>query len=67
MLEGLACWCGIAGALLIALKCGAGFLLFLVSSVSWLLVGVRQNNRSLQAMNLVYTAINLLGISNWLL
>lgn len=60
---------GIAGALLVALNIpasGWGFALFLVSSLSWTAAGLIMRDRALLALNLAFTAINLLGIIRWL-
>lgn len=61
---------GIAGAILVALNLpisGWGFVLFLVSSVSWTIAGVMMKENSLILLNAVFTAINMLGIYRWLL
>ena len=61
---------GIAGATVIAANLpisGWGFALFLVSSVSWTIAGLRMREPSITALNATFTAINLLGIYRWLL
>ncbi len=61
---------GIAGATVIALNLsisGWGFVLFLVSSVSWTVAGLRMREQSLVALQAAFTAINLLGIYRWLI
>ena len=61
---------GIAGATVIALNLpisGWGFVLFLVSSVSWTVAGLRMRERSLAFLQAAFTAINLLGIYRWLI
>ena len=61
---------GIPGALVIALNLpfsGWGFVLFLVSSVSWTVAGVIMRENSLALLNGVFTAVNLLGIYRWLI
>ena len=61
---------GVVGAALIALNIavsGWGFVLFLVSSVSWTVAGVMMRENSLILLNVVFTAINLLGIYRWLI
>jgi len=60
---------GILGALLIAaniLISGWGFVLFLVSSLSWTAAGLVMRDRPLVALNATFTAINVLGIVRWL-
>ena len=61
---------GVTGASLIALNLpisGWGFLLFLVSSVSWTVAGVMMREHSLILLNAVFTVINVLGIYRWLI
>ena len=61
---------GIAGALVVALNLpfsGWGFVLFLVSSVSWTVAGLKMREHSLALLNGVFTAVNLLGIYRWLI
>jgi membrane protein implicated in regulation of membrane protease activity len=60
---------GIAGALLVALNVpisGWGFVLFLVSSLSWLTVALSRSDRPLALINAAFTLCNLLGIYRWL-
>jgi len=61
---------GVSGAVLVALNLpvsGWGFVLFLVSSVSWTVAGVMMRERSLIVLNVVFTIINMLGIYRWLI
>ncbi len=61
---------GIAGATIIALNLpisGWGFVLFLVSSVSWTIAGLRMRENSLALLQAAFTVINLLGIYRWLI
>ena len=63
------CIFGSVGALLLAINIsisGWGFILFLVSSIAWLLVGVREHEKSLIIMNIVFTVINIIGVARWL-
>jgi len=56
---------GIVGATVIALNLplsGWGFVLFLISSVSWTVAGLRMRENSLVVLQAAFTAINLLGI-----
>lgn len=60
---------GITGAAVLAFNLpfsGWGFVLFLVSSVSWTVAGVRMRENSLVLLHGVFTAVNLLGIYRWL-
>lgn len=59
---------GVAGAVIIAANLGAvsvGFVLFLVSSILWSLVGWAQREPSLIVLQATFTVINLLGIWRW--
>ena len=61
---------GILGALLVASNIsisGWGFGLFLVSSTAWTAAGLRMREPSLVALNVTFTAINVLGVVRWLL
>jgi hypothetical protein len=61
---------GVAGATLVALNLpfsGWGFVLFLVSSISWMVAGALHKDNPLVALNFVFTLTNLLGIWRWLL
>ena len=61
---------GILGALLVAANIpasGWGFVLFLVSSLSWSAAGLLMREPSLVALNVTFVAINILGIVRWLL
>jgi hypothetical protein len=61
---------GIAGATLIALNLpisGWGFVLFLISSISWMDAGLIMRENSIVLLNLAFTAINSLGIYRWLI
>lgn len=59
---------GIAGALIVALHLWmvVGYMLFLVSSLSWLIVGYLTENRSLMVMNTVFTIINMIGLYTYM-
>ena len=61
---------GVAGAGLIALNLpisGWGFILFLVSSVSWTAAGIMMREHSLILLNAAFTVINLIGVYRWLI
>jgi len=61
---------GVAGAVLIAANIGAvgfGFVLFLISSLLWILVGWMHREPSLVVLQGAFTAINVLGIYRWML
>ena len=60
---------GVAGALLVALnipQSGYGFILFLVSSLTWFAAGWRMKEPSLMVLQGVFTGVNILGIWRWL-
>lgn len=61
--------CGIIGALLIATatNMSLGYILFLISSVSWTRVGGLTENYSLVLMNIVFTIINIIGLYTYIL
>ena len=42
-------------------------MLFLLSSVSWTVAGLKMRENNLALLNGVFTAINLLGIYRWLI
>lgn len=70
MLKWLGTAAGILGALLVAANIpssGWGFVLFLVSSLSWSAAGLLMREPSLVALNATFVAINILGIVRWLL
>lgn len=46
---------------------GAGFVVFLVSSISWVVAGWLQDKPALAVQNIVLTAINAWGVYRWLL
>lgn len=61
---------GIIGAAFLALnvqESGWGFIFFLVSSVAWLVVGIRTRDHALSALQGVFVGIDVLGIVRWLL
>lgn len=72
ILRWIAALTGVSAALVVSSDLGrkatgAGFLVFLVSSVSWLTASVLQDEPALAVQNLVLTAINAWGIYRWLL
>ena len=59
---------GVAGALIVAMNLGLvahGFVLFLVSSILWSLVGWIQREASLVVLQGTFTVINVMGIVRW--
>ena len=71
-LEWLAMGTGVIGAITVSLNLGAritgyGFVVFLVSSLAWVVIGWRDNEVPLMTLNAVLTAVNLFGIYRWLL
>lgn len=62
----------IVGAVIVSLRLsprltGLGFVVFLVSSTSWVAAGSMSGTYSLVAQNGVLTVINLVGIYRWLI
>jgi len=59
---------GITGAILLALHLFMvyAYMLFLISSISWFIVGWLSKNISLILMNLVFLVINSLGIYTYM-
>jgi hypothetical protein len=56
---------GVAAALLMALNLNMfvlAYVLFIISSVLWALFAIRNSNRQLLAMNVIFTLINLVGL-----
>jgi len=56
---------GITAALLMALNLNIfilAYVLFIISSVLWAIFAWRNNNKQLLVMNLIFTAINLVGL-----
>ena len=61
---------GVGGALLLAANTplsGWGFVLFLISSMSWTLAAWQARDLALGVLQLTFTGINILGIYHWLL
>ena len=61
---------GLAGALVIALNLpfsGWGFVLFFVSSTTWLAAAILQRDTPLAVLSAGYTAVNILGMYRWLI
>ena len=59
---------GVLGAFLLALNVtasGYGFYLFLVSSISLAVFAYKEKLNFLLAMEIVFTAVNLLGVIRW--
>ncbi len=60
---------GIAGALMVALHIplsGLGFILLWMSSMSWTVAGRVLREPSIVTLNVVFTAINVIGMYRWL-
>jgi|APTNR8051073442_1049403.scaffolds.fasta_scaffold09170_5 hypothetical protein len=63
--------CGILAAVIVSLNLGRritgiGFLIFTVSSVTWIAAGYLEDLPSLMTQNAVLTVINILGVYRWL-
>lgn len=72
LLRWLAAITGMAAALVVSSDLGrkatgAGFVVFLVSSISWVIAGWLQDKPALAVQNVVLTAINAWGVYRWLL
>lgn len=72
VLEWVAMAGGIAGAITVSLDLGRritgyGFIIFLVSSVAWVFVGIGQGEAPLTIQNVILSAVNVLGIYRWLI
>ncbi len=60
---------GILGAAIVASNIsisGWGWVVFLISSISWLIVGFKRKDWALFYINLAFTATNTLGIIRYL-
>ena len=60
---------GPLGAILLAANIrisGYGYILFIISSVAMLIVGLSTDNHQLVTMNLLFTVINCIGAYRWL-
>ena len=68
LLSWLGSICGIIGALLVATATNMtlGYELFLVSSISWTVVGYSAKSYSLLSMNIVFTIINMIGLYTYI-
>jgi hypothetical protein len=61
---------GISGGLLVALNFDYskfGYILFMVSAISWIIQGARNNDKALVLLNSVFVCVNILGIYHWFL
>ena len=68
MIEWLAAVLGVLGALLVAANVSIsryGFVLFLVSSLLWTYIAYNQDLAPLLLNQVVFVAINVLGIQRW--
>jgi hypothetical protein len=64
--------CGILAAIIVSLNIGrritgVGFLIFTVSSVTWIMAGYMEDMPSLMTQNAVLTVINIIGVYRWLI
>lgn len=75
-MEDMLRWVGMSAAVIAAVMVsarlgqrltGIGFVVFLVSSTSWVAVGLMAGERALTIQNGVLTIVNLVGIWRWLL
>jgi nicotinamide riboside transporter PnuC len=59
---------GIAGGLLIAFKfehSKFGYIFFMLSAISWIIQGIKNNDKSLVLLNSVFVIVNTLGLYHW--
>jgi hypothetical protein len=71
-LRWLATITGISAAVMVSINLGRlvtgwGFVIFTISSVSWMAVGYAIDGNALLTQNAVLTVINLIGIYRWLI
>jgi len=59
---------GIVGGLLVALNfeySKFGYIFFMVSAISWIIQGAKNDDNSLVLLNVVFVFVNTLGIYHW--
>ncbi|CAC9596514.1 hypothetical protein [uncultured Gammaproteobacteria bacterium] len=59
---------GITGALMVALNfeySRYGYIFFMISAISWIIQGAKNNDKSLVLLNTVFVCINALGMYHW--
>ncbi len=59
---------GIVGGLLVALNfeySKFGYIFFMVSAISWIIQGAKNDDNSLVLLNVVFVFVNTLGIYRW--
>ena len=59
---------GIIGGLLVALNfeySKFGYIFFMISAISWLVQGAKNNDISLVLLNTVFVCVNTLGLYRW--
>ncbi|MDC9726267.1 MAG: hypothetical protein PSN35_00335 [Candidatus Thioglobus sp.] len=42
-----------------------GYLFFMVSAISWIIQGAKNNDKSLVLLNAVFVCVNTLGLYHW--
>ena len=65
MIKVLAALTGVVGATLLALNIGynyQAYVIFETSSILWMIVGYRQEDKPLLYMNTIFTVINTIGL-----
>ncbi len=68
VLSTLGLWAGVTGAFFVASNAGLfvlGYVLFLTSSLSWVVYSIRTKQINLMIMNIVFTLINAMGLYNF--
>ncbi len=59
---------GISGGMLIALNFNHskfGYIFFMISAISWIIQGTKNNDKSLVILNAFFVCVNMLGIYQW--
>jgi hypothetical protein len=59
---------GISGGILVALNfefSKFGYILFMVSAISWVIQGLKNQDNSLVLLNTVFVCVNMLGLYHW--
>ncbi len=59
---------GIAGGIMVALNfehSKFGYISFMISAISWIIQGAKNNDSALVLLNTVFICVNALGIYRW--
>lgn len=61
-------WVGVGGAIIVASNTNhffIGYLLFLISSIAWIIYAFRTKQNNLLIMNIIFGFINAIGLYNF--